>query len=234
MSTPTRRGAELLLAGVIGGAIAGVGVWKLAPAKPAEVTGDKIGAEDRPVAPAAVHDTESQMSPDARIARLEDHVRRLQKELASQSKMSAEEGDTQAAEDGGAQKVTLNAADPRFQQAVRAVINQSELERDEIEKDKRSEQRETWIAKQVDRMSERLGLSEAQATEVEQLLIDQFDQFRALREAEDRPSSPKEWRERMEVIRAETKKKMAEVLSAGQLADYDKMLEEDGWNGTFR
>ena len=54
--------------------------------------------------------------------------------------------------------------------------------------------------------------------------------LRKLGESDDRPSSPKEWRERMTTMRTETRKKLAEILTPGQLTAYDDFVEEEGWN----
>jgi hypothetical protein len=221
MSTAIRRWLELAAAGLLGGAVAGVTVWKPAPAPP-PAEARAVEAPPAPVPGEALA---------ARVERLEGHVRRLGRELAQKSEVSGYEGGGD--DEGAAREVTLSAADPRFQRAVRAVIEQAALERDEIEKDRRSEQRESLIGRQVERLGEKVALSEAQATEVEQILLGQFDRFRALRDADDRPTSPKEWRERMAAIRDETHKQLAEVLSAEQLAAYDAMLEEEGWNGPW-
>lgn len=234
MSEPRFR-VDNMLSALVGGIAGGLLVWFLAP-KPA----DGFPTPDTTIArpPATPEDTagapEDGPGDDgdrARLAKLETAMRGLQQRVTEQTKVDVYEEPEQDAGDG--KRVTLSAADPKFQNAVRAVIDKAKWEADQEERDKRDEQQDQRIARQLDDLIEVLDLTDEQADQVEVVLQAQSQFFRSLREGENRPVTRKDWQDRFAEAQAETKKKLGEILDATQLSAYEKHQEEQ-WGGWGR
>lgn len=232
MSEPRFR-LDNMLSALVGGLAGGLLVWALVP-KPAEPAPTPDGAvveqPATPEAPAGAPESgPGGESEGERIQRLEASIRGLQARVTEQSKVDVYE----EAEGEEGKRVTLSAADPKFQNAVRAVIDKAKWEAEQEERDKRDEQQDQRIARQLDDLIEVLDLSDQQADQVEVVLEAQAQFFRSLREGENRPVTRKDWQDRFAEAQAETKKKLGEILDADQLAAYEKHQEEQ-WGGWGR
>jgi hypothetical protein len=228
------------LTAIGGGLVGGLVVWAFLPSageggiqpdpKPTVPTPQPAVATD--VAPA--DDRESRT--EARIRRLERMVKMLQRRQAEQAKLDAEEtrvatGSAEGkAEDATPNRVTLNAADPRFEQAVRTVIDKARGEQEQSRTDRSEERRDNRVTRKVDYLSDKLGLSIEQQQKADEILFSQAEAMRALFRGDERPVTRKQWKERMAAIREETSRRLAEVLTAQQNTNYEKLQQDEGFN----
>ena len=74
-------------------------------------------------------------------------------------------------------------------------------------------------------LTKRLGLSAEQATSVEPILASQDEQLKALRPAQGTQPDFKALHEQRKAIMDQTKQALAGVLTASQMAEFDKMHE---------
>lgn len=77
----------------------------------------------------------------------------------------------------------------------------------------------------TERINRRVNLTPEQKTQVQEILTDQFDQFDKIRD-EMRPKM-KEFEPRFAEVRRLSRDKVRAVLSAEQLPEFEKLLEED-------
>ena len=221
-------GWQSLVSGLVGGVAGGLLVWWLAV--PAEVDArpdESVQAVEATESAGELPAMDDQGAPSdeaERIERLEAHMRSLQQRVAEQATL---DGQREPAADGSdEERITLRAADPKFQNAVRAVIDKERWEREEARRDEREERQDRRVTRQVDELSDKLGLSEEQAQKLEAALHTQNDAFHDLRESDDRPVTRSEWRTKMEELRAATRKEVAGFLDAEQLEGFDQYVEE--------
>ena len=80
-------------------------------------------------------------------------------------------------------------------------------------------------------LTRRLGLSPGQATSIEPILASQDAQLKALRPATGSQPDFKALREQRKAIMDQTKQQLAGVLTADQMAEFDKMHEHHGPGG---
>ncbi len=227
-----------LVSAMIGGVVGGLVVWGLVKKSGATASADPATAsatanqESAPPSPAAPPRGDVV---GERLRKLEIGMRSVQARQAEQTKVDVyeEAGD----DDASAKRITLSAADPKFQNAVRAVIDKTRWEEEQHEQDKREERRDRRIAAQVDELSKELDLSDEQADQVEIVLQGRAETFRELRESDERPVTRQEWRTKFKEIQADTREKLAAFLDDGQLEAYDKFQEQQGfgpWGGRPR
>lgn len=211
-----------LISALVGGAAGGLLVYGLMPT-PDATTASPVAdvATAAPMAPAAAADPDVT---DQRLKRLENSVRNVQKRVIEQAQVDGVVED----EGGEGQRITLKASDPKFQSAVRAVIDKASWEREQEEIDKRDERMDRRVDQQVTELVEELDLSDEQSDQVEIVMRERMDAFRALRSGDERPVTRRDWREKFQEIQAETRKKLADILEEDQLASYDKLQEENG------
>ena len=88
---------------------------------------------------------------------------------------------------------------------------------------KRGESPVVYVTERIDRS---VGLSAEQKEQVKTILTDQFDQFDRIRQ-EMHPRI-KEFEPRFAEVRQKSRDKVRAILSAEQLPEYEKLLEEDG------
>ncbi len=222
-----------LVSALVGGAAGGLLVWYLAP-----TTAQSTPTADDTVTQAVATALPGEQSPSPRgpegerIEKLERSLKSLQQRMTAQAKVDAIEEAEPGAEAEG-KRVTLSASDPKFENAVRAVLDKAKWEAQQEERDQRDEEMDKRIAREVDDLVDALDLSDDQADQVEVVLRARGERFRALREGDDRPLTRNDWREKFAEIQAETNKKLAGVLDAEQLKAYEKRQEEQWgpWGG---
>ncbi|HEY6723500.1 MAG TPA: hypothetical protein VI197_05685, partial [Polyangiaceae bacterium] len=87
--------------------------------------------------------------------------------------------------------------------------------------------------RQTGLLAERLKLTPPQTQKVQQILVEQMNTFRSLREGDEggapRPANRDEWRGRVESIRTETERKLAQVLNDEQMTSYRAFVDEEGF-----
>lgn len=227
-----------LVSALVGGVAGGALVWALAPSTPATTPGpdDTVPSEVAAATPPEMDPDRPAEPTTERLKRLETTMQGMQKRVAEQARVDGYEEGVEG-EEGEPKRITLNAADPKFQSAVRAVIDNAKWEQEQIEQDKRDEERDKRIVRQVDELAQELNLTQDQADQVELVFQSRADTMRALRDGDDRPVTRQDWRQKFTEIQAETRKKLAEVFDEEQLAAYDKFQEEQGfgpWGGRPR
>ncbi|HEU5077027.1 MAG TPA: hypothetical protein VFU02_22710 [Polyangiaceae bacterium] len=178
-----------------------------------------------------------------RLDRLENDLRALRKQKQSTEalrkyagvldKQGDKAGAPSDASTGGALDRPVDAEDPSFELAVRTVLDRVDWEREEERKVTETKRREERAQRQTELLTERLKLTPAQTQKVQQILVEQMDTFRGLREGGDagatRPSSRSEWRTRVEAIRTETERRLGQVLDDEQMASYRAFADEEGF-----
>jgi hypothetical protein len=233
-----------IAAAIVGGLVGGLLVWTFLPAagqgEGAIQPETRLGAE--PTGPAAPEDPpprrdERERDDDARIQRLERLVKLLQQRQAAQAQLDAKETRPRASDgpddEGEPNRVTLNAADPRFEQAVRTIIDKAQGEQEEKHTDRREDRRDKRVTRKVDYLVDKLELSTEQQEKVDTIFFTQAEAMRALFGGDDRPVTRKQFRERMAAVREETKKRLLEVLSASQKTSYEQLEQDEGFNASW-
>lgn len=228
------------VAALVGGAAGAGASWALTPKAEPKRVSTKATVEE------ALEADDSVL--DERIARLEGQLHALRKRNTSSEALrqyaralnkgpasgdadgAGSDGDDGAPGDGLAPVV--DAEDPSFELAVRTVLDRVDWEREEERRVTRSKRREERAKRQTELLTERLALSGAQQQKMEQILTDQMETFRSLREDgsdQPRPATRSEWRARVEAIRSETERKLGQVLDDEQMNSYRKFVEEEGF-----
>jgi hypothetical protein len=135
--------------------------------------------------------------------------------------------------EGDALEPVVDGEDPSFELAVRTVLDRVDWEREEERKVTETKRREERAQRQTELLTERLKLTPPQTQKVQQILVEQMNTFRSLREGDDggapRPSNRAEWRGRVEAIRTETERKLAQVLNDEQMTSYRAFVDEEGF-----
>lgn len=225
----------VVVAALVGGATGAGATWALSkkPDSAAKPKADKSSE-------ARARDDESEAMA-YRLDRLENDLRALRKQRQSTEalKKYAESLDKQGGAEGGAARDSgdtdpvTDAEDPAFELAVRSVLDRVDWEREEERKVTETKRREERAQRQTDLLTERLKLTPVQTQKVQQILVEQMNTFRSLREGDDsgtpRPSTRDEWRGRVEAIRTETERKLSQVLDAEQMGSYRAFVDEEGF-----
>ena len=233
-----------IAAAIVGGLVGGLLVWTFLPAaghgEGAIEPESKLGAEE--TGPAAAEAPppprdEREKNDDARIQRLERLVTLLQRRQAAQAKLDAEETSPKTSEGAGDEgepnRVTLNAADPRFEQAVRTIIDKAQGEHEQKRTDRREDRRDKRVTRKVDYLVDKLDLSTEQQEKVDEIFFTQAEAMRALFRGDDRPVTRKQFKERIAAAREETKRRLFEVLSASQKTSYEQLEQDEGFNASW-
>lgn len=234
--------ALVVVAALVGGAAGSGATWALSR-DGGSGKGAAHGAKAEKPSEARAREDESE-AVAFRIDRLENELRALKKQRQSTEalrqyaqaldKPSDKHGGAERdPSDGDASEPVVDAEDPSFELAVRTVLDRVDGEREEERKVTETKRREERAQRQTELLSQRLKLTPAQTQKVEQILVDQMNTFRKLREGDDgaapRPSSRTEWRARVETIRTETERKLGEVLNEEQLTGYRAFVDEEGF-----
>lgn len=183
------------------------------------------GDEDAPATQPAGGDSE-------RLRALEREVAQLKrKSAAAQALAQYAKGISAQDGDGGAAVPFIHPEDPVFELSVRSVMDKIDQERNEERQERRSERQRESVKRQTELLTERLKLNPGQVAEVEKILRERVERFRALREGDAgaRPATRSEWRERMRSMQKETDDRFKDVLSESQMKDYEKFSEEEGF-----
>jgi len=230
----------VVVAALVGGAAGAGATWALSRDSGASAKGAARGGE-KPSQARARDDEDEAMA--FRMDRLENELRALRKQRQSTEalrqyaqaldKPGDKDAGVERAPGAGAPEPVVDAEDPSFELAGRTVLDHVDWEREEERKVTETKRREERAQRQTELLSERLKLTPAQTQKVQQILVEQMDTFRKLREGDDgdaaRPSSRSEWRSRVETIRTETERKLGQVLNEEQLTGYRAFVDEEGF-----
>ncbi len=225
---------QLLFAALVGGLVGGFATRLLFPTSSAASTSNDqaMVAEDADQRRSASA-TSSRDDADlySRLRQLEEQVATLRRQQASRKMLTAHGRMLATDRDasGAPAAVSLDAEDPRFELAVRKVIDRANAERETRRQEHRDERRQESITRQLNFLIEELGLTDGQIEKVEQVLTFQMETFRDIRdpESKDRPVTRREWRQKIDEIRKQTRAELAKMLTTEQLARYDKLQKEE-------
>lgn len=230
--------ALVAIAALVGGAAGAGATWTLSRDSGGSGKG-AVGKTDKSSEARARDDESEAMA--FRMDRLENELRGLRKQRQSTEALRQyaqaldKPGDKKGggASAGDSPEPVVDAEDPAFELAVRSVLDHVDWEREEERKVTETKRREERAQRQTELLTERLKLTPAQTQKVRQILVEQMDTFRKLREGGDgdaaRPSSRTEWRARVETIRTETERKLSQVLNDEQLTGYRAFVDEEGF-----
>lgn len=228
----------LVVAALVGG-VAGAGATWALSRKPDSAV--KLKADKSSEAQARADEEEAMAY---RLDRLENDLRALRKQKQStealrkyaevlDKKGDKDAGDASDPNAGDAPDPVVDGEDPSFELAVRTVLDRVDWERQEERKVTETKRREERAQRQTELLTERLKLTPAQTQKVQQVLVEQMNTFRSLREGDDggtsRPSTRAEWRGRVEAIRTETERKLGQVLDEEQMTSYRAFVDEEGF-----
>ncbi len=129
---------------------------------------------------------------------------------------------------------TLDVADPVFEVAVMDIIDRVDEQKEDERDERRAEMRRQFADRMSTQLEESLALTPEQKIRVGEVIQRHFDAIRALHDADDRPVTRADWRERAAAIRAESERKLGEVLSPEQMTTYRELDDEEkiggGWS----
>jgi hypothetical protein len=231
--TDGKRGmAELAGTALVGGAIGGLLVWLLM--RPSdEITEPKPDPDSAEVAAPTPPGDDPVPTVDAdRVAALERKLATLERQVMTRQKLKAYADELQGgggADANGSAPPPADPEDPAFELAVRSVLDKANYEREQEREQRREERREERVVRQVDYLADKLDLDDDQVAKVEEILLEQTEAFRALRDSDNRPVTRREWREAARNIRTQTTEKLGGVLSEEQFSAYGKLQEEEGF-----
>ena len=228
------RSASILVA-LIGGIAGGLLVWLLAPSVPPSQN------ESSHATSPAGKDAENTGDVEARIDELERQVSLLRRRAAAREALAAfiqaaqTQGDEDPARDTSLKPV-IDQGNPKFEEAVRGVLDILRQEQDLSRETRRMMRREARARNLTQLLSEDLRLTESQQKEVERIFADQFSRYRELkRAARDEAQGPlttRQKQERKERIRQqierETERLLDDVLDKDQLELFRRIREEEG------
>jgi hypothetical protein len=225
---------HLVIAGLLGGAVGGTAVgFVMKPTAKAKTTASAEAAPADEQAPASAtpkDDAERLRALEREVAQLKRRSAAAQA-LAQYAKgISAQDGD------GGAAVPFIHPEDPVFELSVRSVLDKVDQERDDERRERRTQRQRESVKRQTELLTERLKLNPSQVAQVEKILRERTERFRAMRDGDagTRPSTRGEWRQQMRAAQKETDQKFKDVLSESQLKDYQTFQEEEGRGGGRR
>ena len=233
MSTPPWL--AVVAAALIGGGVGGAVVHFAAPKNNAPA---KTSASAEP-APSATSTADLEKRLDA----LERNVSTLKrKSAAAQALKEYASVMAKADGDGGApnphaMNPVVDAEDPVFDLAVRSVLDRVDWEKEEERRVNRATRRTARAQRQADYLTEQLGLTPSQRSEIEKILTERMEAFGRLRNPPDggsRPLTRRDWREAGSKIRADAEKKMETVLDESQMEKYRELDQEERGRGRGR
>jgi hypothetical protein len=169
---------------------------------------------------------------DERIAQLEKAVATLERERKMTRLAVAYGSAMGAAEDAGAPPSSV-VDDPVFQAAVRDVMDQRETEKRDERKTERDERRKKGVERWTNQLATTLGLTDAQKQKVTAAMQGYFEDMRALRESDNPPDSPSEWRQKMDELRKKREGELAQALTPEQKQKYDALEDDDKLGAGF-
>ena len=216
-----------ILAAIIGGTASGLLVWLLvSPQQPAPQA-----------TPPGETSEEDQGGVEARIDELERQMSLLRRRAAAREALAAFVHAAQSQDDEDASlKAVIDPANPKFEEAVRGVMDVLRQEQDLARETRRMLRREARARKLTQLLAEDLRLTESQQQEVERIFADQYARYRELRRAAreqaQAPSTPRQRKDHKKKIRQqieqETEQLLDEVLDKDQLELFRKIREEEG------
>jgi hypothetical protein len=233
----------LAVSGVLGGVVGALTLSALAAGEgESSVSKERAGkTANEEVANEEGGDVSGNEDIAARMKRLEAQLRTL--ERATKTNHALEEYSRalkkkREASDGGEQTddelaPVVDGEDPTFELAVRTVMDRVDWEKNEERRVTEDREREERAERQTELLTERLRLTAAQRPKLQAVLTEQMGAFRALRSGDagvPRPATRSEWRVQVDRIRAETEKKLEEVLDEAQMQQYKQWIAEEAWD----
>ena len=176
--------------------------------------------------------TDADSSAEERIQQLEKAVATLERERKMTRLATAYGSAMAAAEDAGAAPSSV-VDDPVFQAAVRDVMDQRETEKRDERKTERDERRRKGAERWSNQMATTLGLTDAQKQKVTAAMQGYFEDMRALRESDNPPSSPGEWRQKMTELRNKREGELTQALTPEQKQKYDALDDDEKLGAGF-
>lgn len=186
----------------------------------------------RPVASATPEPATDSNDADERIAQLEKAVATLERERKMTRLAVAYGSAMGAAQDAGAPASSV-VDDPVFQAAVRDVMDQRETEKRDERKTERDERRKKGVERWTNQLATTLALTDAQKQKVAAAMQGYFEDMRALRESDNPPDSPAEWRQKMEELRKKREGEVTQALTPDQKQKYDALEDDDKLGAGF-
>ncbi len=225
-----------MIAAIIGGIAGGLLVWLLAsPAQPS-----------RQATSPSYSEAENQGGIEARIDELERQMSLLRRRAAAREALAAfiqaaqNQEDKDSAGDASLKdaslKTVIDPGNPKFEEAVRGVMDVLRQEEKLARETRRVLRREARARNLTQLLAEELRLTESQQQEVERIFADQYARYRELRRAAREqgqgPLTPRQKKERKGRIRqqieSETERRLDEVLDRDQLETFRRMREAEG------
>lgn len=127
-----------------------------------------------------------------------------------------------------------DVADPVFEAAVRDILERVDDERRQ-ERTTRTQRRAKHGAERAsERFSEELGLNERQKQELFEIMKKHYESVAALRDSDDQPGTPGEWRERTTELRRKTEEQIERALSPAQAEKFQTLDGSEFFGGPRR
>jgi hypothetical protein len=225
-----------VVAGCVGGAMGGLFVWLFGAEGPGRAS---LGAE--PAAHSAAAQRRRAVGGDDvedRLGRMEQQVASLRSRSAAREALAAynqalREQQGQAGS-GNTLTPVIDQDDPTFELAVREVVGRVRKEQEQEREGRRALSQQERARRLTELLAEQLRLNESQRQQVERALLDEQRRFRELWDPPEdagveRPVTRREWRERADLIRAQTDRQLEQVLDEEQLGQFREIREEEGF-----
>lgn len=127
-----------------------------------------------------------------------------------------------------------DVADPVFEAAVRDILERIDDER-RNERTTRSQRRAQLGAERAsERFGAELGLNERQKQELFDIMKKHYESMAALRDSDDQPGTPGEWRERTTELRRKTEEQIERALSPAQAEKFQALDGSEFFGGPRR
>jgi hypothetical protein len=220
-----------ILAAIIGGIAGGLLVWLLTPST----------RPPRQATSPGYSDAENRGDVEARIDELERQMSLLRRRAAAREALAAFIKAAQTQEDKDSTgdtslKTAIDPGNPRFEEAVRGVMDVLRQEEKLARETRRVLRREARARTLTQLLAEELRLTESQQQEVERIFADQYARYRELRRAAREqgrdPLTPRQKKDRKERIKqqieSETERLLDEVLDKDQLELFRRIREAEG------
>lgn len=130
--------------------------------------------------------------------------------------------------------MAADVADPVFEAAVRDILERIDDERRQ-ERTTRSQKRAQLGAERASsRLAEELSLTDRQKQELFEIMKKHYESMAALRDSDDQPGTPGEWRERMQEVRRKTEEAIESHLSPAQVEKFQSLDGSEFFGGPRR
>ena len=219
-----------ILAAIVGGIAGGLLVWLLVSPKqpaPQATSPSETSAEGRGGIEARIDELERQMSMLRRRA--------AAREALAAFVRAAQAQDDEDPDGDASLKAVIDPGNPKFEEAVRGVLDGLRQEQNLARESRRMLRREARARNLTQLLAEDLRLTESQQQEVERIFAGQYARYRELRRAareqDQGPLTPRQKKDQKKKIRQqieqETERLLDEVLDNDQLEMFRRIREEE-------